>query len=191
MTIVTSCTSPTIGTQYTRRNRVRCRLIAANRRMCWRSSMPFSGPCVRPLDGNLLSNNAYMLITSLAWNLKAALVRTVSSGTLRTQKGQAGRTEALELLMMEFRTFVNFLVRVTFAQVVRTGRRLVVRLMTPKTSGSLCSCDWSRGCNGRSAAADAGLPGNRAADTRAEAFQKLGNSEVPVRRGSRTQKGNQ
>ena len=30
--------------------------------------------------------------------------------------------------MMEFRTFVNFLVRVP-AQVVRTGRRLVVRLL--------------------------------------------------------------
>jgi hypothetical protein len=78
-----------------------------------------------PLD-NLLSNNAYMLITSLAWNLKAwfALCLPEPCGPKKAKQAEQKRG----LLMMEFRTFVNFLVRVP-AQVVRTGRRLVVRLL--------------------------------------------------------------
>ena len=89
MTIVTSCTSPTIGTVHPKKS---CSMptIAANRRML--AQLNAVRALHAPLSDNLLSNNAYMLITSLAWNLKA-LVRTVSSGTLRTQKGQAGRTE--------------------------------------------------------------------------------------------------
>jgi hypothetical protein len=78
-----------------------------------------------PLD-NLLSNNAYMLITSLAWNLKAWLALSLpepyGSGKAKQAEQKRG------LLTMEFRTFVNSLVRVP-AQVVRTGRRLVIRLL--------------------------------------------------------------
>jgi hypothetical protein len=78
-----------------------------------------------PLD-NLLSNNAYMLITSLAWNLKAWLALSLPEprGAEKVQQGQQKRG----LLTMEFRTFVNSLMRVP-AQVVRTGRRLVIRLL--------------------------------------------------------------
>jgi hypothetical protein len=78
-----------------------------------------------PLD-NLLSNNAYMLITSLAWNLKAwlALCLPEPSGFGKDKQAEQKRG----LLMMEFRTFVNFLMRVP-AQIVRTGRRLVIRLL--------------------------------------------------------------
>lgn len=78
-----------------------------------------------PLD-NLLSNNAYMLITSLAWNLKAWLALSLpeSSGTGKAKPAEQKR----RLLTMEFRTFVNSLIRVP-AQVVRTGRRLVIRLL--------------------------------------------------------------
>jgi hypothetical protein len=76
--------------------------------------------------GNLLSNNAYMLITSLAWNLKAWLALSVpepcGSGKVKQAEQKRG------LLMMEFRTFVNSLMRVP-AQVVRTGRQLVIRLL--------------------------------------------------------------
>ena len=60
---------------------------------------------------------------------------------------------------MEFGTFVNFLVRTCPPK----SYELAVDwwyVYWPGTSGSLCSCDWSRGCNGRSAA-DAGLPGGR------------------------------
>lgn len=78
-----------------------------------------------PLD-NLLSNNAYMLITSLAWNLKAWLALSVPEpcGTGKDKQAEQKR----RLLTMEFRTFVNSLMRVP-AQVVRTGRRLVIRLL--------------------------------------------------------------
>ena len=78
-----------------------------------------------PLD-NLLSNNAYMLITSLAWNLKAWLALSLPQpcGIAKEQPAEPKRG----LLTMEFRTFVNSLMRVP-AQVVRTGRRLVIRLL--------------------------------------------------------------
>jgi hypothetical protein len=78
-----------------------------------------------PLD-NLLSNNAYMLITSLAWNLKAWLALSLPEpcGFGKVKQAEQKR----KLLTMEFRTFVNFLMRVP-AQVVRTGRRLVIRLL--------------------------------------------------------------
>ena len=78
-----------------------------------------------PLD-NLLSNNAYMLITSLAWNLKAwlALCLPEPSGFAKDKQAEQKRG----LLTMEFRTFVNSLIRVP-AQIVRTGRRLVLRLL--------------------------------------------------------------
>lgn len=78
-----------------------------------------------PLD-NLLSNNAYMLITSLAWNLKSWLALCVPEPCGFGKEKQAEQKR--ELLTMEFRTFVNSLMRVP-AQVVRTGRRLVVRLL--------------------------------------------------------------
>jgi hypothetical protein len=78
-----------------------------------------------PLD-NLLSNNAYMLITSLAWNLKAWLALSLPEpcGSGKDKQSEQKRG----LLTMEFRTFVNSLMRVP-AQVVRTGRRLVIRLL--------------------------------------------------------------
>ena len=78
-----------------------------------------------PLD-NLLSNNAYMLITSLAWNLKAWLALSLPEPCGAEKKQQAEQKRSL--LTMEFRTFVNSLMRVP-AQVVRTGRRLVIRLL--------------------------------------------------------------
>jgi hypothetical protein len=78
-----------------------------------------------PLD-NLLSNNAYMLITSLAWNLKAWLALSVPEPCGFGKDKQAKQKRGL--LTMEFRTFVNSLMRVP-AQVLRTGRRLVVRLL--------------------------------------------------------------
>lgn len=78
-----------------------------------------------PVD-NLLSNNAYMLMASLAWNLKAWLALMLP-GTTAPPAGEEPAPKR-RLLMMEFRTFVNALIRVP-AQIVRTGRRLVVRLL--------------------------------------------------------------
>jgi hypothetical protein len=78
-----------------------------------------------PLD-NLLSNNAYMLIMSLAWNLKAWLALSLPEPSGFGKDDQAEQKR--DLLTMEFRTFINFLIRVP-AQIVRSGRRLVVRLL--------------------------------------------------------------
>jgi hypothetical protein len=77
-----------------------------------------------PVD-NLLSNEAYMLITSLAWTLKAWLALSLPEPS-RTDTTKVEQKRCL--LTMEFRTFVNHLVRMP-AQIVRTGRRLVVRLL--------------------------------------------------------------
>lgn len=68
-----------------------------------------------PVD-DLMSNWAYMVITALAWNLKAWY------GLLLPQ-----RERGLELLKMEFRRFLHALVLVP-AQIVRTGRRIVYRI---------------------------------------------------------------
>jgi len=78
-----------------------------------------------PVD-NLLSNWAYMLMTSLAWNLKAwlALWLPVENGRWHEQH----EAQKQQLLGLEFRTFVNNFLRVP-AQIVKTGRQIVVRLL--------------------------------------------------------------
>ena len=84
-----------------------------------------------PLD-NLISNNAYMLMASLAWNLKAwlAMLLPGTGDALPADPETVSRREPKRrLLTMEFRTFVNALVRLP-AQIVRTGRRRVVRLLS-------------------------------------------------------------
>jgi Transposase DDE domain group 1 len=78
-----------------------------------------------PVD-NLLSNWAYMLMTSLAWNLKAWLALW-----LPAEKGrwcEQHQAHKQQLLGLEFRTFVNYFLRVP-AQIVKTGRRILVRLL--------------------------------------------------------------
>jgi len=78
-----------------------------------------------PVD-NLTSNEAYMLMTSLAWNLKAWVALR-----LPVQKGrwqERHQEQKQKLLRMEFRTFVNRWLRIP-CQVLNTGRRLVLRLM--------------------------------------------------------------
>lgn len=78
-----------------------------------------------PVD-NLESNWAYMVITSLAWNLKAwaALLLPETPGRWQ-QKYQA---EKSWLLKIEFKTFVNAFMMIP-CQLVRQARRLVFRVM--------------------------------------------------------------
>ena len=78
-----------------------------------------------PVD-NLQSNWAYMLMTALAWNLKAwlALWTMPAPGRRHEQR----RAENEQLLKMEFRTFVAGMIRLP-CQVIRTGRKLVYRLL--------------------------------------------------------------
>jgi hypothetical protein len=78
-----------------------------------------------PVD-NLESNWAYMVMTALAWNLKAWWALTLPERPGRWQgKHQAEKRWALRV---EFKTFVNAFVRLP-CQVIRTGRKLVYRLL--------------------------------------------------------------
>jgi hypothetical protein len=79
-----------------------------------------------PVD-NLLSNAAYMLMTALAWNLKAWLALSLQEPATGRQREER-RAEKQTLLHMEFRTFLNYFVRLP-AQVVKTSRRIVVRML--------------------------------------------------------------
>jgi len=79
-----------------------------------------------PVD-NLVSNWAYMVMTALAWNLKAwwALMLPEEPGRWQARH----RADKLWVLGIEFKTFVNALVRLP-CQLVRTGRQLVYRLLS-------------------------------------------------------------
>lgn len=77
-----------------------------------------------PVD-TLVSNWAFMVMTALAWSLKAwfALLLPTSG---RWHDRYCDEQE--RLLRMEFRTFLNAIIRIP-AQIVSTGRRIVFRLM--------------------------------------------------------------
>jgi hypothetical protein len=79
-----------------------------------------------PVD-NLESNWAFMVMTSLAWNLKAWFALWPIEGPGRHLEQH--RHEKDTLLRMEFKTFVNAFVRMP-CQIVRTGRRLIYRLLS-------------------------------------------------------------
>ena len=66
---------------------------------------------------DLMSNWAYMVMTSLAWNLKAWF------GLLLPD-----RERGIDLVKMEFRRFLHAIVLVP-TQIVRTGRRIIYRIM--------------------------------------------------------------
>lgn len=79
-----------------------------------------------PVD-NLVSNWAYMVMTALAWNLKAWLTLQLPEQPGRWAERQ--RTEKQTVLTMEFKTFVNAFLRLP-CQIIRTSRRLVYRLLS-------------------------------------------------------------
>jgi hypothetical protein len=78
-----------------------------------------------PVD-NLVSNWAYMVMTALAWNLKAWWALTLPAPCGRWHDRHQAEKEWV--LKIEFKTFVNAFVRLP-CQVVRTGRKLVYRLL--------------------------------------------------------------
>jgi hypothetical protein len=78
-----------------------------------------------PVD-NLLSNWAYMVMTALAWNLKAWWALMLPELPGRWQEKH--RQEKEWVLKIEFKTFVNAFVRLP-CQIVRGGRQLVYRLL--------------------------------------------------------------
>jgi len=80
-----------------------------------------------PVD-TLLSNWAWMVMTALAWDLKAWLALSLPEKEGNPEQQQQRRAEKQKVLRMEFRTFVNAFIRIP-CQIVRTGRRLVYRLL--------------------------------------------------------------
>jgi hypothetical protein len=79
-----------------------------------------------PVD-NLVSNGAYMVMTALAWNLKAWLALQLPEQPGRW--AERHRSEKQTVLTMEFKTFVNAFLRLP-CQIIRTSRKLVYRLLS-------------------------------------------------------------
>jgi Transposase DDE domain group 1 len=79
-----------------------------------------------PVD-NLDSNWAYMVMTALAWNLKAWWALLLPEQPGRWHKRH--QEEKRRVLGMEFKTFVNAFVRLP-CQIIRTGRKLIYRLLS-------------------------------------------------------------
>jgi hypothetical protein len=78
-----------------------------------------------PVD-DLVSNWAYMVMASLAWSLKAWAALLVPESPRHAEKH---RSEKRSLLRMEFRTFCAAMIDMP-CQIVRSGRRLVYRLLS-------------------------------------------------------------
>jgi hypothetical protein len=90
-------------------------------------------------SNNLESNWAYMVIAMLAWCLKAWMAlllpepakskpaqNTTERSTKHKRCGQAA--EKLTLFRMEFRQFVDYLIRIP-TQIIRGARRITYRLL--------------------------------------------------------------
>jgi hypothetical protein len=77
-----------------------------------------------PVD-NLHSNWAYMVMTALAWNLKAWWALWLPQQRRWKEKHRA---EKQAVLRMEFKTFLNAFIKIP-CQIVRTGRQLIYRVL--------------------------------------------------------------
>jgi hypothetical protein len=81
---------------------------------------------LRAAVDNLVSNWAYMVMTALAWNLKAWFALRVPEHPRHRERH---REQKQRLLTMEFKRFVNTIIQMP-CQIVRSGRRLVYRLLS-------------------------------------------------------------
>lgn len=95
------------------------------------SQLHESGALSAPLD-NLVSNGAYMAIASLAWSLKCWSGLIIRPEGTPKQKEQQRETKT-RLIRMEFRTFLQTIIQIP-AQIIRTSRRLIYRLLTFRSS---------------------------------------------------------
>jgi len=84
-------------------------------------------PALRAPVDNLVSNWAYMVMTALAWDLKAWWALALPERPGRWQERH--RAEKRWLVGLEFKAFVQAFVQLP-CQVVRAGRKLVYRLLS-------------------------------------------------------------
>jgi Transposase DDE domain group 1 len=81
---------------------------------------------LRAAVDNLVSNWAYMVMTGLAWSLKAWFALSVP---VHPSHKERHREQKSRLLRMEFKRFVNTIILMP-CQIVRGGHRLVYRLLS-------------------------------------------------------------
>jgi len=85
------------------------------------------GALAAPLHSTL-SNGAYMVMATLAWNLKCWLALSLTESG--PPKAKAKRTaEKHRLLRMDFSTFRQTMIMIP-TQIIRSARRLIFRLLT-------------------------------------------------------------
>ena len=84
-----------------------------------------------PVD-SLLSNWAYMVIASLAWNLKVWCGLMIRPGGDSTQQAQEKEVKE-QIVRMDFTTFRNRILMIP-AQIIRRGRKLIYRLLSYRPS---------------------------------------------------------
>ena len=81
---------------------------------------------LRAAVDNLVSNWAYMVMTALAWNLKAWFALSVPE---HPRHKEVHREQKRGLLRMEFKTFVNAIILMP-CQIIQAGHRLLYRLLS-------------------------------------------------------------
>ena len=81
---------------------------------------------LRAAVDNLTSNWAYMVMTALAWSLKAWFALSAPE---HPRHQAAHREQKRQLLRMEFKRFINTMILMP-CQIVRSGRRLIFRLLS-------------------------------------------------------------
>ena len=77
-----------------------------------------------PVD-NLVSNWAYMIMASLAWNLKAWYALSLPT---KGRWHKKHKSQKRKVLRMEFKKFRNSFIMLP-CQIIKTGRRLLYRLL--------------------------------------------------------------
>lgn len=95
------------------------------------SQLKACGALAAPLD-NLVSNWAYMAITSLAWSLKiwsGLKIRPRGSDKAKQQQTETKR----RVIRMDFHTFRQSLMQIP-AQIIRSSRQLIYRLLSYRES---------------------------------------------------------
>jgi len=122
-------------TNATRSDRSARKVVASANRRCNQENtiaqLKASGALAAPLD-SLASNGAYMAMASLAWTLKCwcgLMIRPQGRQDERAAQQDVRR----HVMRMEFATFLNAFMQVP-AQIIRTARRLVWRLLTYRPS---------------------------------------------------------
>ena len=122
-------------TNVPRREAPARKIVAASNRRCNQentiSQLVACGALSAPLD-NLHSNWAYMLIASLSWTLKVwsgMMIRVAGRPHQRDEQQQVRQ----RVIRMEFATFCQAFIQIP-AQILRTSRRLIYRLLTYRPS---------------------------------------------------------